>query len=274
MNVLVIDIGGSHVKLCATASNAPVIWDSGPDLTPDKLVQQVRRLTSGWKYDVISLGYPGRVEATGPVAEPGNLGQGWVGFDFGKAFGKPVRVVNDAAIQALGGYDGGRMLFLGRGTGLGSALIAERVVVPLELGDLTHQSGVTLAEQLGKAGLAWLGVESWRKEVVEVTQMLRSAFDADYILLGGGNAALGRSVAAGRASGRERECVCRRIPALGGTGRAARPTAVQYVARFVRILCGITSWRQTMTERWPTTGWWTRLRSPHLTAFGNRGDVC
>ena len=190
MNVLVIDIGGSHVKLCATTCDAPVRWGSRPDLTPDDLVQQVRRRTSGWKYEVISLGYPGRVESAGPVAEPGNLGQGWVGFNFEEAFGKPVRVVNDAAMQALGGYDGGRMLFLGLGTGLGSALIAERVVVPLELGDLTHQSGVTLGERLGKAGLAWLGEESWRKEVAQATQMLRSAFDADYILLGGGNAAL------------------------------------------------------------------------------------
>ena len=190
MNVLVIDIGGSHVKLCATRCQAPVKWDSDPDLKPDQLVDRVRQMTAGWEYEAVSLGFPGRVGPKGPAAEPGNLGEGWVGFDFEKALGKPVRVVNDAAMQALGGYDGGRMLFLGLGTGLGSALIAERVVVPLELGDLTHRSGVTLAERLGKAGLAWLGQETWRKEVVEATTMLRAAFDADYVLLGGGNAAL------------------------------------------------------------------------------------
>ena len=190
MNVLVIDVGGSHVKLCATQCDAPVQSDSGPDFKPDELVEMVRRLTRHWKYEAISIGYPGRVGPSGPAAEPGNLGQGWVGFDFNNALGKPVRIVNDAAMQALGGYDGGRMLFLGLGTGLGSALVAERVLVPLELGDLAHQSGVTLGERLGKAGLAWLGEDAWRKEVSQATQMLRAAFDADYVLLGGGNAAM------------------------------------------------------------------------------------
>lgn len=188
MDVLVIDIGGSHVKLMATGAPEPRRFASGPELTPEALVSTVRAMTAGWHYDVISLGYPGAVDASGPRAEPGNLGPGWVGFDFSRAFGVPVRVVNDAVMQALGGYDGGRMLFLGLGTGLGSALVTEHVVVPLELGCLPYGDGRTIADHLGRAGLEASGAAAWKRAVGDVTAVLRTAFAADYVVLGGGNA--------------------------------------------------------------------------------------
>ena len=144
MDVLVVDIGGSRVKMLATGTAEPRAFESGPELTPQALVRVVRESTTDWKYDVLSIGYPGAVDANGPRAEPGNLGEGWVRFDFSKAFGRPVRVLNDAAMQALGGYDGGRMLFLGLGTGVGSALVTEHVIVPLELGCLPYCPGETI----------------------------------------------------------------------------------------------------------------------------------
>ena len=188
MDVLVVDIGGSLVKMLATGTAEPRAFDSGPELTPQALVRIVRESTTDWKYDVLSIGYPGAVYANGPRAEPGNLGEGWVRFDFSKAFGRPVRVLNDAAMQALGGYDGGRMLFLGLGTGVGSALVTEHVIVPLELGCLPYCPGETIFDRLGAAGLETHGEEAWRASVAEVTRMLREAFTADYVLLGGGNA--------------------------------------------------------------------------------------
>lgn len=188
MDVLVVDIGGSQVKMRTSGTVEPRTFDSGKDLTPHALVEKVREATADWKYDVISLGYPGAVDARGPRAEPGNLGDGWVRFDFSKAFDKPVRVLNDAALQALGGYDGGRMLFIGLGTGVGSALVTEHVVVPLELGCLPYGPRETLFDRLGAAGLEKTGEAAWLKAVAEVTSMLREAFMADYILLGGGNA--------------------------------------------------------------------------------------
>ena len=190
MKVLVVDVGGSSVKLALGDQSAKTEFESDPRLTPERLVAESRRVTEGWKFDVISLGYPGLVYATRPSADPGNLGHGWVGFDFEKAFGCSVRVVNDAALQALGGYEGGRMLFLGVGTGLGSALIAEKVVIALELGSLRHPSGKMLADRLGKRGLSAHGVSVWQQDVVEWTGILREAFAADYVLLGGGNAEL------------------------------------------------------------------------------------
>lgn len=190
MNVLVVDIGGSHVKFVATGVEETESFDSGPDLTPDEMVSKVREKAAGWKYSVVSLGYPGVVGPKGPEAEPGNLGNGWVGFDYEGAFGKPVRVVNDAAMQALGGYKQGRMLFLGLGTGLGSALVTERVVIPLELGGLRFGPGETLADRFGKTGLHMYGEESWKAALTEVVAEMRKAFHADEILLGGGNAEL------------------------------------------------------------------------------------
>ncbi|MBS1818275.1 MAG: ROK family protein [Acidobacteria bacterium] len=188
--VLVVDIGGSRVKLFASRSRNTASFKSGNELGPDALMRSVKRLSDTWEYDVVSLGYPGATGPGGVVADPGNLGAGWVGFDFAAAFGRPVRVVNDAAMQALGAYEGGRMLFLGLGTGLGSTIVGERVLIPLELGCLRHSSGDTLGVLLGKEGLARLGEDAWRHAVHETCAQLRLACGADYIVLGGGNAAL------------------------------------------------------------------------------------
>ena len=188
MEVLVIDIGGTSVKVYQGDAE-PARFDSGPDLTPDIVVERTRAIAAGWKYDVVSIGYPGAAGKSTAVQEPGNLGGGWVGFDFEKAFGAPVRVVNDAALQALGGYQGGRMLFVGLGTGVGSALVADRVIVPLELGCLRFDAKSTLVDRLGRAALRRDGHEAWQKAVTMAAAMLYDAFSADYLILGGGNAA-------------------------------------------------------------------------------------
>lgn len=184
-DVLVIDIGGSFIKLYSDG-DTPEKFESSRDLTPKQLVSRAKEVTKDWEYDAVSIGYPGRVDHNGPTAEPGNLGDGWVGFDFEKAFGHRVRIVNDAALQALGAYDGGRMLFLGLGTGLGSAMIADHVIVPMELGCLPFRD-TTMAGFLGKAGLEKYGEAAWAAAVEEITGELRCAFSADYIVLGGGN---------------------------------------------------------------------------------------
>ena len=189
MDVLVIDVGGSHVKLCLSSDvDTQQKFGSGTNLTPGSLVEQVRAQTREWHYDVISIGFPGVVDRNQPEAEPGNLADGWIGFDFERAFGKPVRLVNDAVLQALGAYDGGRMIFLGLGTGLGSTLITEHVVVPLELGDLPFRRSETMAQRLSRAGLKKNGHERWVADVHEVCAVLRRAIVADYVVLGGGNA--------------------------------------------------------------------------------------
>lgn len=190
MEVLVIDIGGSQVKLYVSSHPEPRKFDSGPDLTPEHLAKEVRRLTRDWPHDAVSIGYPGRVTpVAGPSDEPGNLGDGWVGFDFEKALGVPVRIVHDAVLQALGGYQGGRMLFLGFGTGLGSALIIDHVAVGLELGDILHHaSGVPLWQRVGKEALERNGQDQWRRDALDAIDMLHRSLAADYILLGGGNA--------------------------------------------------------------------------------------
>ena len=188
MNVLVIDVGGSHVKLLATGQPARRRFDSGTYLTPAHLVEEVKKRTPDWPHDAVSLGFPGAVGPDGPEAEPGNLGPGWVGFAFAAAFGRPVRVVNDAARQAIGAYTGGRMLFLGLGTGLGSALVTDRVVIPLELGSLPYGRRQTMADRVGKRGLRRHGEPLWQEAVAEVVGRLRDAMKADYVVLGGGNA--------------------------------------------------------------------------------------
>src|SRR5688572_6259904 len=160
--ILSIDVGGSKVKLLASGETEPRKIPSGPKLTPAKMVEQVRKSTKDWRYDAVSIGVPALVGPGGLLAEPGNLGHGWVGFDFAAAFDCPVRMANDAAMQALGSYDGGRMLFLGFGTGLGSALIADHVIVPLELGDLPFMES-TFSEMLGRKALDKEGKKSWRK---------------------------------------------------------------------------------------------------------------
>jgi polyphosphate glucokinase len=189
VDVLVIDVGGSHVKLYAGSCANVRQFDSGPDLTPPMLVDRVIDDTRDWHYDVISLGIPGIVSRGRSEAEPGNLGSGWIDYDFERAFDRPVRLVNDAVMQALGAYDGGRMVFLGLGTGLGSALITEHVVIPLELGNLPLRDGATMAERLSREGLEASGSARWLQDVHDASCILRSAFAADYLVLGGGNAA-------------------------------------------------------------------------------------
>jgi polyphosphate glucokinase len=189
VKVLVIDIGGSHVKLLVSGVDPEEArsFDSSKELTPDELVARTQALVSDWDYDVVSIGYPGRVGPDGPIAEPGNLGDGWVGFDYPKAFDHPVRIVNDAAMQALGAHEGGRMLFLGLGTGVGSALVANHVILPLELGSLRLRGDEDLFNRIGKKGLESAGEKAWAEAVVDTAQHLRDAFLADYVVLGGGN---------------------------------------------------------------------------------------
>jgi len=195
--ILVIDVGGTKIKILASGQSEPRKISSGPKMTPARMVEAVKELAEDWEYDVISIGCPGIVGDHGPRSEPGNLGPGWVGFDFAAAFGKPVRIMNDAAMQALGGYEGGRMLYLGLGTGIGSTLIAENVIVPLELGQLPYGDGRTLFEVLGRAGLERMGKAAWREALVGIVHSLMSAFIADYVVLGGGNAKELKDVPAG-----------------------------------------------------------------------------
>lgn len=188
MNVLVIDVGGTRVKLGASGVAETRRFPSGATLTPEELVDKVKQHTEGWNYDVVALGFPGSVDDRGPTAEPGNLGSGWVEFDFQKELSRPVRVVNDAVMQALGAYESGRMLFLGLGTGVGSTLITEHVLVPLELGSLPHVRGGTVFGHLGNAARKARGDQAWQTAVAEIVPVLREAFSADYVVLGGGNA--------------------------------------------------------------------------------------
>jgi polyphosphate glucokinase len=183
-SILVIDIGGTNIKLLASGQTEPRRHPSGPGFTPQHMVDVVRELAADWQYDAVSIGIPGQVGDHGPRQEPGNLGSGWVGFNYAAAFERPVRIINDAAMQALGSYDGGRMLFLGLGTGLGSALIAENVIVPLELGNIPEPGGRTLGIILGRSGMRLLGKKKWRKAV----PALMASMLADYVVIGGGNA--------------------------------------------------------------------------------------
>ena len=187
MNVLVIDVGGTHVKLLATGRRTPVKFDSGPHLTPAVMVRETLAATRGWRYEAVTIGYPGPVRKGRPVADPFNLGRGWRRFDFARAFQKRVVVVNDAAMQALGSYDGGRMLFLGLGTGLGTAVVEEGVVQPMELAHLPYRDGKSFEDYLGVRGLERLGHHKWAKHVGVVAEMLRAAVVADHVVLGGGN---------------------------------------------------------------------------------------
>jgi polyphosphate glucokinase len=187
MNVLVIDIGGSHVKMIATGRTKPVKFVSEPDLTPYKMVAEVSKLTAAWKYEVASIGYPGPVLRGRVLAEPHNLGRGWVGFDFDAAFRCPVKLMNDAALQALGSYRGGKMLFLGLGTGLGSAMIVDGIVEPMELGHLTYKKK-TYEDYVGLRGLEKDGKVKWRRHVGDVVARLMAALEPEDVVLGGGNA--------------------------------------------------------------------------------------
>lgn len=185
--ILVLDIGGTKLKALATGHTEPRKMTSGKRLTPAKMVQAVQELAVGWEYEAVSIGFPGLVGENGPRSEPGNLASGWVGFDYTAAFGMPVRIINDASMQALGSYEGGRMLFLGLGTGLGSALIANNVLINLELGQLLYREDRNLGETLGRRGMTQLGKKEWRNVVGEIVPALMGAFAADYVVLGGGN---------------------------------------------------------------------------------------
>jgi polyphosphate glucokinase len=189
-HILVVDIGGTHVKVSDVHHKEPVKIDSGPKMTPRLMVSAVRKIAGAWKYNVASIGYPGPVLHGRPLSEPHNLGRGWVGFDFKRAFGCPVKIVNDAAMQAIGSYEGGRMLFLGLGTGLGSAMIVDGVLEPMELAHLPYKNGRTYEDYIGLAGLERLGKKKWRKNVFDVTERLKVALEPDYVVLGGGNARL------------------------------------------------------------------------------------
>jgi len=187
MNVLVVDVGGTYVKILATGQEEPRRFPSGPTLIPEQMVAVVKKLAEDWKYDVVSLGYPGVVVRGRIANEPRNLAKGWVGFDFKTAFGRPVKVINDAAMQALGSYRGGTMLFFGLGTGLGTALVADGTVVPMELGHLAIAKK-TFEDDLGIRGLERLGLKRWQRRVEVVTARFASALQLDDIVLGGGNA--------------------------------------------------------------------------------------
>jgi polyphosphate glucokinase len=188
--VLVLDVGGSHVKIHLAHSHRTLKIPSGPKMTARQMVSDVLKATAGWNFDVVSVGFPGPVLQNRPIREPHNLGGGWVKFDFKKAFGRPIKIINDAAMQALGGHHGGRMLFLGLGTGLGSTLVLDGAVLPLELAHLPYRKGRTYEEYLGQAGLDRLGEKKWRGHVLVVAKLLKNALIAEYVVLGGGNVRL------------------------------------------------------------------------------------
>ncbi len=185
--VLVVDVGGNNVKVRLSGQREIRKFPSGPELTAAQVVDGVRRLAEGWRYAAVSIGYPGPVRQGVILAEPKNLGRGWAGFDFKKAFGRPVVVINDAAMQAVGSYKGGRMLFLGLGTGLGSALVSGRAIMPMELGHLPYKKKKTFEDYVGRRGLERLGKKRWRRAVDDVVARLKDALVADQVVLGGGN---------------------------------------------------------------------------------------
>lgn len=186
MNVLVVDIGGTQVKILATGQKERREFASGPTLTPKKLVAGVRKAARGWSYAVLSIGYPGPVLRVRPIADPHNIGRGWVGFDFEKAFRRPVKVLNDAAMQALGSYKRGKMLFLGLGTGFGSTMVVDGIVEPMELGHLPYMKG-TYESYVGLRGMEKHGKKKWQRYVADVVARLIAALEPDDVVLGGGN---------------------------------------------------------------------------------------
>ena len=188
MKILVVDVGGHHVKLLASGENEPRAFVSGSRLSPQQMVRGTLDASRGWRYEVVSIGYPGPVLHGRPVREPHNLGRGWVGFDFEAALGRPVKLVNDAAMQAIGSYEGGTMLFLGLGTGLGSALVVDGRVEAMELAHLPYRKRRSYEDYVGARGLERLGTKKWRKAVLDVVETLHAALRPDYVVLGGGNA--------------------------------------------------------------------------------------
>ena len=201
--VLVVDIGGTNVKLMISREEKRK-FPSGAKLRPEQLVAQLQDTAADWEYDAVALGFPSVVTRGAIAKEPKNMAKGWCGYDFGKSLGKPIRVINDAALQALGSYHGGRMLFLGLGTGLGSTLIWDKNVLPLELGDLPFGDGATIEDHLGKRGLERFGRKAWQAKVLDAVTRLKVSFVADYVVLGGGNAKLFKTLPEGIEPGRNR----------------------------------------------------------------------
>lgn len=187
MKILVIDVGGTHVKVFVTGAGARRDFESGLELTAAQMVEQVKAITKDWKYDAVSIGFPGPVVHNHPFSEPHNLGKGWVGFNFQRAFGRPVKIINDAAMQALGSYRKGKMLFLGLGTGLGSALVVNGVVEPMELAHLPYKKG-TYEDYAGVKALKKRGKKKWRRDVAQIIEQMMAALEPDEIVIGGGNA--------------------------------------------------------------------------------------
>lgn len=187
MDILVIDVGGNNIKLLVSGEETVRKVKSGRDLTPQRMIDGVVKATADWRYDMVSVGVPAAVSSGRVRLEPANLGKGWIGFDFEAALGKPVKLINDAAMQALGSFEGGRMLFMGLGTGLGTALVVDEVVIDLELGHLPYRKGRSYEQYLGTAGLKKLGKNRWRRIVHNITGRLKAACIADYVVLGGGN---------------------------------------------------------------------------------------
>ena len=224
MNVLVVDVGGTHVKLLATGQSEPRKFVSGPTLTAEQMVAGVKELARDWKYDVVAIGYPGPVLDGRPVAEPHNLVPGWVGFDYQAAFGCPVKLINDAAMQALGSYNGGKLLFLGLGTGLGSTLIVEGIVEPMELGHLPYRKG-TYEDYVGIRGLERVGKKKWRRYVADVVARLVAALEPDDVVLGGGNVKKLKELPPGCRTGDNTNAFLGgfRLWDEGGDGRRSKP---------------------------------------------------
>src|SRR2546427_3746117 len=185
MKVLVIDVGGTNIKVSVTGRKEPIRIPSGPEMNAARMAAAVTKAATGWKYEAVSIGYPGPVVNGKPSLEPANLGAGWIRFDYKKAFGKPVRVVNDAAMQAMGSYQGGRMLFLGLGTGLGSALVADGVLEPLELAHLPYRNNRTYEDYVGLRGYKRMGQKKWQRHVEKVVAILKQGLQVDYVMLGG-----------------------------------------------------------------------------------------
>jgi polyphosphate glucokinase len=200
MKILVVDVGGTPVKVLASGQSEFRKFDSGPDMVPRSMVREVKKITRDWDYDAVSVGYPGPVLHNRPVAEPHNLGRGWVGFNFETAFGHPVKLINDAAMQALGSYKGGKMLFLGLGTGLGSTMIVDGVVEPMELGHLPYKKSI-FEDYVGERGLDRLGKAKWRRHVEDVVARLIAALEPDDVFLGGGNVKQLKTLPAGCRAG-------------------------------------------------------------------------
>jgi polyphosphate glucokinase len=186
LRILVIDVGGTSVKVLASGQKTPRKFPSGPAMTPRKMVAGIKKVAAGWKYDAVTIGYPGVVMRDQPVAEPHNLPPGWVGFDYRKAFGHPLKMINDAAMQALGSYRGGKMLFLGLGTGLGTAFVVDGIVEPMELSHLPYRKA-TYEDYVGSGALLRMGRKKWRKHVRKVIELLSAALEPDDVVIGGGN---------------------------------------------------------------------------------------